>query len=236
MRRIPLLLPAALAIATSASSATAAGTDAHETRVVARLDPGGHALLYKACHGAADDPSCSLDSGTASLPIDAPGAVDGAHAVFSSVPVGARNVLHVKVPLVGVSSDERAWEAVLVPGPSPVVAAGPTGWARGEPGERSGVRVVELPASDRNGKPLLVVGEIHEERRICGQAETLIQPRTLDPATLTLRGVTLPRLSEEARASATRITPRRPIRLRSPRRSLLSCARPRRARKGRPPP
>jgi hypothetical protein len=203
MRRIPLLL----LLASSATFATAAAGDVHDTRVVARVGDGGHALLYQACRGAADDPSCSLGGASASLRMDTSGAaIDAAHAVFSAIPVGTRHVLHVKVPLVGASPDQRAWEAVLVPGPSPVVAAGLTGWARGEPGERSGVRVVELPAAEANGKPALVVGEIHEERRICGQTETLIQPRALDPATLALRGVTLPRLSEEARAGATPLT------------------------------
>ena len=189
-----------------AGAAPSASHEAADTRVVARLDEVGRALLYKPCHGAPTDASCSLDHDARKLAIDAPGALDGGHASFSAVPVGARFALHVKIPLAHVSPDERAWEAVLVPGAPSVAAAGLTGFARGEPGERSGVRVVELPATDGRERPELVVGEIHEDRRICGQAETLIAPRAFDPASLTLRGVTLPRLSEEARASATRLT------------------------------
>jgi HEAT repeat protein len=51
----------------------------------------------------------------------------------------------------------------------------------------------------------IVVGDIQEDLRICGDAATLLHPRGLDPKTLALRGATLQRLSKERRAKATGI-------------------------------
>ncbi len=211
MKRAPVGLVVSMVATLTASRALAAGTGADaDTRVVARLDEPGHVLLYRSCHGGDSDPSCSLTTGAQRLAIEpTAGAVDAAHAIFTPVRVGTRTALHVTVPLAGVNPAERAWEVVLVPGASSLLAAGVTGWARGEPGERAGVRVVELPleggagTSGPGGGTEIVVAEIHEDRRICGQAETLIQPRVLDPATLILRGATVPRLSAEARSHAT---------------------------------
>ncbi|MDH5491782.1 MAG: HEAT repeat domain-containing protein, partial [Myxococcales bacterium] len=67
--------------------------------------------------------------------------------------------------------------------------------SRGDPGERRADRL-ELEDRTGDGIPDLIVGITHESHRICGQAQTLLFPRALDPATLQLRSVTLRRLPE----------------------------------------
>jgi HEAT repeat protein len=66
----------------------------------------------------------------------------------------------------------------------------------GDPGER---RADVLEVNDRTGDgfPDVVVGRTRESTRICGQEQTLLFPRAVDPRTLTLRPVLLRRLPEE---------------------------------------
>lgn len=81
--------------------------------------------------------------------------------------------------------------------------------AHGDPGER---RSDVLQIADRNADdaPDVIVAVTSERHRVCGQRETLLFPRAVDPATLQLRPVVLRRLpedSEELVLSATETSP-----------------------------
>jgi hypothetical protein len=65
----------------------------------------------------------------------------------------------------------------------------------GDPGERR-AEVVEVADRTGDGFPDVVVGRTRESTRICGQEETLLFPRALDPRTLQLRPVLLRRLPD----------------------------------------
>jgi HEAT repeat protein len=123
--------------------------------------------------------------------------------VTEVVPIsGGKHLVHVRVPLRGEDDPvSPAWEGLFAAGGPPIFAAF-TGWTRGERGERTGVALRILDAGDAK---TVVVGDIREDLTICGDAATLLRPRGLDPATLTLVGATLQRLSKERRAKATGI-------------------------------
>ncbi len=103
---------------------------------------------------------------------------------------GGVSVTRVKV---GV---DPTWEAIVAQ--SKLVFAGLTGFAKGQPGGRTGAMVQLL------GKTLLV-GEVAEDRTICGQAMTPLSPQVLDPKTMELRPATVQRLPADQRSKATRI-------------------------------
>jgi hypothetical protein len=112
---------------------------------------------------------------------------------------GGKSLIHVRIPLRGESEAlAPAWEGLFAAG-APPIFTGFTGWTRGEPGERSGAALQILGDGDAK---TVVVGDIQEDLRICGDAATLLHPRGLDPKTLALRGATLQRLSKERRAKA----------------------------------
>jgi len=139
------------------------------------------------------------------IPIDAPGGpLDAARVEVSDVPLAAgRHLARVRIPIDPPGAPEgRAWQALLVAG-APPLFTGLTGWLRGEPGERSGteVRVVE-----GEGHSTVVVGEVREDLRVCGDDSTLLDPRGLDAATLTFRGATLQRVSSARRDAALLLT------------------------------
>lgn len=66
-------------------------------------------------------------------------------------------------------------------------------YLRGDPGER---RADALEVADRDGDHHadVIVGAYDEQVRVCGQDRALLEPRALDPKTLTLRPVLLNRL------------------------------------------
>jgi HEAT repeat protein len=122
--------------------------------------------------------------------------VDSAHVEVEPVAVGeGKRVLHVRVPSkrAGV-----AWEAVLAGRDDATLWSGVTGLASGEEGERAG-EAIELPGP---GGGFVVVGDVREDLRICGQAQTLLTPRVLDPKSMTFRGATMQRLSADDRDDA----------------------------------
>jgi HEAT repeat protein len=94
-----------------------------------------------------------------------------------------------------------AWEAVVVAGGHPVFV-GRTGFVAGQEGERSGT-IVEVREAE--GVKHVLVGELHEDRHICGQTMTILAPKGLDPTTLALRGATVQRLPQKQRDSAQRV-------------------------------
>jgi hypothetical protein len=76
-------------------------------------------------------------------------------------------------------------------------------WGRldphGDPGEHK-ADVLEVADRTGDGAPDVVVGRTRESTRICGQDDTLLSPRAVDPRTLTLRPVVLRRLPEDPAA------------------------------------
>lgn len=110
-----------------------------------------------------------------------------------------------KVAHVVVSEGDARWEGLFAPGAEAPLFAGRTGYFKGNEGEREGASVRLVDKSD--GTKTVIVSEIREDARICGENATDLRPRVLDPKTLTLRGATLQRLSPEARASAKKLVP-----------------------------
>jgi len=199
-----LLALAALAVAALVARSTAAATSLTVPAggglgaLSVAVDVARRELRYAPCRAE----PCPPPPATGALVIpagDAPLA-PGDVRVEDVVLAGGRHVAHVKVPLGADTTPEGpAWEALLGAG-SPPLFAGKTGWSRGEPGERSGTAVRLLTDG---GHTVIVVGEIREDLRICGDDATLLDPRSLDPATMGFRGATLQRLSVARRAAAT---------------------------------
>lgn len=178
------------------ASAAAAAPAAHE--VALGPGPGVHALTVRADAGGTVQyrtcPAlpCPLEpfaSTTLVSNLHAQGTVD-------VIVLRDKHVVHVKVPLEG-----GAWEAILSgkPGES-AHFAGRTGLTRGQEGERTG-EIVQLVEDD--GGTHVIVADVREDLRICGQALTPLRPRVLDPRTLELRVATVPRLPAEQRSGAT---------------------------------
>jgi HEAT repeats len=122
--------------------------------------------------------------------------------VVESIAIGlGKHVVHVRVPakdnVVGL-----AWEAVFAAGRTVPVFAGLTGLVDGDPGERTGraLQIVENGATS-----FVLVGDVHEDLRICGQPLTLVDPLALYPASLELRPATVQRLTAEQQSSAQKI-------------------------------
>jgi len=127
----------------------------------------------------------------ASLPAEAEVTVE-------AVAVGdARHVVHVTVPSKG--SEGVSWEALLAAGHKEPIFAGLTGYLTGDPGERTG-REVKVVA--RGATSFILVSEIREDLRICGQQTTMLDPQALYPGSLDLRPTTAQRLSPQQQEAA----------------------------------
>lgn len=121
--------------------------------------------------------------------------------VVEAIAIGhEKHVVHVRVP--ARSATGVAWEALLASGEREPIFSGLTGYARGEDGERTGA-VVQLFPRDGGGHDV-VVGELREDLRICGQAQTPLSPRALDGKTMKLRGATVQRLPQAQQDAAAR--------------------------------
>ena len=182
------------AAAGSAIAPAGGGQDALEVKT----DAGG--LRIRHCKA----PDCSdHDSTNAGRLLPIPIEIarqDLAAATFETLPIGeGRSVVHVRIQ--DVRRLDVAFEAILAGQRDEVVFAGLTGYTRGEEGERSGavVLVYDRDTSRAN----VLVGEIREDTRICGQATTPLGARGLDPRTMQLRGATFQRIEKSARDGAT---------------------------------
>jgi hypothetical protein len=111
-----------------------------------------------------------------------------------------KHVVHVKVP--AKDNAGRAWEALLAAGRTQPIFAGLTGYLAGDPGERTG-REVDV-VSDGTTR-FVLVSDIREDLRICGQQTTMLDPQGLYPSSLDLRSTTAQRLSPEQQEGAQRI-------------------------------
>jgi HEAT repeats len=112
-----------------------------------------------------------------------------------------KRVVHVRIPIKG-DVVGIAWEAIVAAGRAAPIFAGLTGWTSGDPGERIGKAVQIIPDGSTN---FVLVGDVHEDLQICGQALTLFDPKALYPASLELRPATVQRLSPELQASAQKL-------------------------------
>jgi HEAT repeat protein len=143
-------------------------------------------------------------AGGARIPIDlAKGRLpQESEVVVEPLPVGAgRSVVHVRVP--ASDAEGVAWEAILAAGKAEPIFSGVTGYATGDPGERTGQAVQIVPAG---GRSFVLVGTIRENECICGQGATLLDPQALYPATLDLRPATVQRLTPQQQSDAVPIT------------------------------
>jgi HEAT repeat protein len=154
--------------------------------VTVTVDPSLRAVRY----------ATSKWHGEVAIDLDA-GEIDGAKIEVTPIAIGdGKHVLHVRVP--SRSRADVAWEAIVAGRESAVLWSGVTGFASGEEGERAG-EAIDVPGE---GGGFVVLGEMREDLRICGQTRTLLTPRVLDPRSMTFRGATMQRLSQDARDDA----------------------------------
>ena len=200
MRPLAVAITLAVVLAANVSeSATAAGADALSIPAGGGLEslsvsvsPKDHVVRFTAgaAHGdvAIDLPASELSEGT--------------HATVETIAIGGgKQIARVRVP---ARSDETvAWEALLAGRSTPVLWSGLTGYAHGEAGERTG-EAIELVNGEGSAR-VVMVGEIREDLRVCGQDHTLLSTRVLDPGSLGLRGATFQRLPAAQREHAERV-------------------------------
>jgi HEAT repeat protein len=110
-----------------------------------------------------------------------------------------KHVVHVRVPARDAGTSAAAWEAVLAGGRGEPLFAGVTGFVDGDPGERTGKGVQVIESGDTS---FVLVGDVREDLRLCGDAATLLDPQALYPGSLSFRPATVQRLSAERRAKA----------------------------------
>lgn len=128
--------------------------------------------------------------------------IDAAASSIDVVPIApGRSVAHVRVP--DAQRKDLAFEAVVSAQGDEPIFAGLTGYTHGDDGDRSGQRVL---VKDRDAQSkFVIIAETREDTRICGQPETVLGARGLDPTTLRLVGATLPRLDKKTREAAARV-------------------------------
>src|ERR1700722_20177450 len=157
LRTVPFALASIVLLAAPLSRA--------DTRAVARAGGGLSALDVKVSL-----PEAAVDANGARLHIDLDRAQLPAEkdVTVEAVAIGdGKHVVHVKVPAKDVEG--IAWEALLVAGEKHPIFAGLTGYTAGDPGERTGKTVTIRPSSDGT-KSFVLVSDIREDLRICGQA------------------------------------------------------------------
>lgn len=120
--------------------------------------------------------------------------VDVARSTIETVDVSGKKVLRVVArPVVGKAREGIAWEALVAAkdGKAEILWSGVTGFDS----EGEGAR---LALEDGT----FYVGQLRRELTLCGQKETLLAPKRLDPAKLEFRRVAKHRLSQSVRDQA----------------------------------
>lgn len=194
------LLAASVARAENEETPTARGAGAGVVAV--RVDVAARVIEHRACSAA----PCNAAGGE-KYAIALPAGEIAAEVETIAVGEG-RSVTHVIAHPKANPASAR-WEALIAvndSGKSQIVFAGPTGFSQGEGGERRGDAIQIFPR-DGGGK-FVVVGALNESVSLCGEPKTLLEPRALDPKTMTLRPASVQQLSPERRAKATRIVAR----------------------------
>jgi hypothetical protein len=130
-------------------------------------------------------------------PAATPGAAPAADVTAEAIAIGGgKSIVHVKVAPAG--AEGLAWEALLAGGRTEPIFAGLTGYLGGDPGERTGRALRIVPNGDTS---YVLVGDIREDVRICGQDLTLLDQQALYPS-LELRPATAQRLTAEQQESS----------------------------------
>ncbi|MGD0528869.1 MAG: HEAT repeat domain-containing protein, partial [Polyangiaceae bacterium] len=190
LRTLPLVLALASLLATTAARA--------DTHLV--VPAGGGLAPLDVTVSLADG---SVAAGGMRLHIDLEHAQlpSEKDVTVEAVAIGlGKQVVHVVVP--AKDTEGVAWEALLAAGRSTPLFAGLTGFVAGDPGERTGREVRVVAGADAS---FVLVGDIREDLRICGQSSTLLETQALYPSSLELRSATAQRLSPEQQASAQRV-------------------------------
>jgi hypothetical protein len=190
LRTVPLALALAALLATPLAAA--------DTRVRAPAGGGLAALDVKV-----DLADMAVDAGGTRIPIALARSQIPAEAevTVEALAIGeGKHVVRVTVPAKG--TEGVAWEALLAAGQKQPIFAGLTGYVGGDPGERTG-RAVTVVAD--GATRFVLVSDIREDLRICGQERTMLDPQALYPASLDLRSTTAQRLSPEQQEGAQRI-------------------------------
>ncbi len=174
----------------SLSGSLPAGGGAPAIGVRADLD--ARKLSFRACASLPCDPGAS--AGTIAIPLSDP--IDLGRSKIEPREVGGRKLLHVL--LRSAPREDVAWEAIVgappgAPGEAQVIWSGGTGF--GAEGEGTGQRLVF-----EDGE--LYVGRLRRELTLCGRDETLLEPKRLEPKSLSLRRVAMHRLPKKVRDAA----------------------------------
>jgi hypothetical protein len=182
--------------ATAVSLVLAAPVALADTRVTA--PPGGG---LPALDVRVDLARMVVEAGGAAIPIRLPADVGprprDAEVTAAAIAIeGGKHVVHVKVR--AKEAEGVAWEALLAAGRAEPIFAGVTGYVAGDPGERTGKIVRVIP---NGATSFVLVGDVREDVRICGQEFTELGTQALYPS-LELRSATAQRLEPERRDSA----------------------------------
>jgi len=190
--------PPAVAKAPNKSGTLAAGGGL--LAVGARLDGAARKLFLRACSALPCEPANqpAASPGSSGVAIELEGALDVSGARFDAVAIGGgRQVMRVVV--ASQTKPGVAWEALIAgrDGEARVLFSGATGF--GGTGEGAGHRIVIEGHSPAD----VYVGKLRRELTVCGQEETLLEPRRLDGKTLDLRRVAMHRIPASVRNAAT---------------------------------
>lgn len=174
--------------------------------VEARFEPSAGGLQIRRCR-AADCSDAPAAPKTLPIPIDR-ARVDWDRATLELVSIGeGKHLIHARAQ--DRDRKDLTFEALVSGHSDEPIFQGLTGYTSGEEGDRSG-QVVRLYDRDEHTKSV-VIADVREDTRICGQAMTPLVARGLDPKTMQLRGATIHRLDASERDGATKIVgaPRR---------------------------
>ncbi len=192
--RAPFLSAAVTALLAGSSMASVAAADVHAEA------PAGGGLASLDVRVDLGRGAVDANGTVVRIELDRGELPPEAAVVVEAIAIGrGEHVVHVRVPAQGAAPEGRAWEAILAAGHAQPLWAGVTGLSAGDPGERTGhaIRIV-----DDGATRFVIVGDVHEDNRICGQATTLLDPRALYPGSLEFEPATVQRLDAEQRAAA----------------------------------
>lgn len=179
-----LLIAAALLCVRGARAQNHAIASISGERVVVRVDQATDMVQRLRCM----DAECSRTSPAGQWPLGAsPFAAGG--TVVQAVPVEAAQTL----ALVRAKTESGREVSALIAARGEPLFLGATGYTDGLPGERRGVSLSTVDRGD--GTQVVVLSQLREDQRLCGQSETPLEPKGLDPSKMEFRGATLQRLS-----------------------------------------
>ncbi|MGZ3452816.1 MAG: hypothetical protein ACXVEF_24625, partial [Polyangiales bacterium] len=170
--------------APAASKSGTAGPALGSPAIGARLDASG-ALATQTCPGS----PCSVTA--PGVPIGLTDPIDLAKSTVEAVDVGGKKLLRVVAR--SKTREAIAWEAVIAAkdGKAQILWSGVTGLDS----EGEGARLVLEDGT-------FYAGRLRRELTLCGQKDTLLEPKRLDPVKLEFRRVAKHRLAQSVRDGA----------------------------------